>query len=46
MPLESPRPACTAMILLRTITVGLTLLKLMATRSNSPIPALDAYDCK
>ena len=45
MPLESPSPACTAMILLRTMIAGLIFLKLIATRSKSPIPALDAYDC-
>ena len=33
------------MILLRTITVGFTFLKLIATRSNRPMPALDATDC-
>ena len=37
-------PACTAMILLRTITPGLTLRKVMPTRSRMPIPARVVFD--
>ena len=40
----SPRPACTAMILLRTITVRSTLRKVMPSRSKMPIPAPVVFD--
>ena len=37
-------PACTAMILLRTITAGLTLRKVMPRRSKMPMPAPVVFD--
>ena len=44
MPDSSPKPDCTAMILLRTITRGSILRNVMPNKSKMPIPALDETD--
>ena len=44
MPVDSPKPDCTAMILLRTITRGSILRNFIASRSKIPMPAPLAID--